>query len=95
MNEERRKHVRFKSATIVQYKKGLLSVLNDTVTKDVSLGGLCFFSEKKIKIGKVVRLRIFYDGKSPAKVLKGRVVWSTECSDVISKGYLNGLTFLR
>lgn len=93
--DERRKHARFKSATIMQFKDGFFSAHMDTVTKDVSLGGVCFFSEKKFALGKVVKLKLFHDAKKPARILKGRVVWSTVCKDSVSEGYLNGLVFLR
>ena len=93
--DDRRKHVRFSSATIVQFKDSIFAARTDTVTKDVSLGGVCFFSEKRLPIGKVVKLRLFYDGKSPAKAIKGKVAWIQECNDKISKGYIIGITFLR
>lgn len=93
--DERRKHARFKSATIMQFKDGFFTANKDTVTKDVSLGGVCFFSEKKIPSGKIVNVKLFHDSKKPARVLKGKVVWSTVYKDSVSDGYLNGLVFLR
>ena len=93
--EERRKHARFKSSTIMQYKDGLFTLQTDTMTKDVSLGGVCFFSEKKLKSGQVIKLKLFYDAKAPVKALKGKVIWSTTYKDEISKGYLNGLAIMR
>jgi hypothetical protein len=93
--DERRKHARFKSATIMQFKDNFFTAHKDTVTKDVGLGGVCFFSEQKFVIGKVVRLKLFHDAKRPARVLKGKVVWSTVYKDSVSEGYLNGLVFLR
>ena len=93
--DDRRKHVRFKSATIMQYKEGIFAAGADTVTKDVSLGGVCFFSEKKFKGGQLIKLKLYYDNKTPARFLKGRITWSTPCEDNISKGYLNGINFLR
>ena len=92
---ERRRHVRFKASTIVQFKEGIFSANTDTVSKDVSLGGVCFFSEKKLKSGKALKLRLFYDGKKPAKCINGKVAWVQECNDKISKGYLIGITFKR
>ena len=93
--DERRKHVRFNSATIVQFKDNIFAAQTDTVTKDISLGGVCFFSEKMLKIGSTVKLKLFYDGKSPARSLKGKVAWIQECNDKISKGYIVGMTFMR
>ena len=93
--DDRRKHVRFKSSTIMQYKDGIFSAHADVLTKDVSLGGVCFFSDKKVKLGQIIKVKLYYDSKVPAKVIKGKVVWSTPYSDSISKGYLNGLTFIR
>lgn len=93
--DERRKHVRFRSATIMQYKDGIFATGADTVTKDVSLGGVCFFSEKQLKVGQLIKLKLFYDNKKPARALRGKITWSTPCQDNISKGYLNGMIFLR
>lgn len=93
--DDRRKHVRFNSMTIVQYKENFLTAKTDTVTKDVSLGGLCFFSEKKLKMGQMIKLRLFYDPKAPARIMKGRVIWSREYKDKGIPGYLNGLSFIR
>ena len=93
--EDRRKHARFKSATIMQYKEGVFTGQRDTVTKDVSLGGVCFFSEKKLKPGQMIKLRLYYDTKKSVKSLKGKIIWSTPYNDAVSKGYLNGLTFIR
>jgi hypothetical protein len=93
--DERRKHVRFTSATIMQYKDGIFSSGADTVTKDVSLGGVCFFSEKHLKVGQMIKLKLYYDNKTPARSLKGKITWSTPCQDNVAKGYLNGMTFVR
>lgn len=93
--DERRKHTRFNSATIMQYKDGIFSAQTDALTKDVSLGGVCFFSDKKVKVGQVIKVRLYYDAKAPVRLIKCRVAWSTPYSDNISKGYLNGLTFIR
>jgi c-di-GMP-binding flagellar brake protein YcgR len=93
--DERRKHARYTTTTIVQYRDSIFAGQMDTVTKDVSLGGVAFFTEKKLPVGKVIKLKLFYDGKSPAKVIKARVVWCREFNDKISKGYMSGVTFLR
>ncbi len=93
--DERRKHARFKSSTILQYKDGIFTAQTDAVTKDVSLGGVCFFSDRKIKLGKIIKIRLFYDPKAPAKIVNGKVVWSRPYDDKITKGFLNGLTFVR
>lgn len=95
MKEERRRNERFNSNTILQYKLGLFSLFGESLTKDVSLGGICFFSEKKLKLGRIVRLRLYYDDKHPARVLKGRIVWSKFIKDKLSSGYLNGLELIR
>lgn len=95
MKQERRRNERFNSSTILQYKFGFFSNFGDALTKDVSLGGVCFFSEKKMKTGKIVKLRLYFDNKHPAKVLKGKIVWSRYISDKVSSGYLNGLELVR
>jgi c-di-GMP-binding flagellar brake protein YcgR len=93
--DERRRNVRINTATIVQYKDGFFTGNVDTVSRDVSLGGICFFTEKKLSKGRIIKLRLFLDGKKPAKVLKGKVAWSREFSDHISKGYISGITYVR
>jgi hypothetical protein len=95
MTYEHRRHERIKETKAIQYRKGLFSGSEQTVTMDMSLGGLCFFSKEKIKIGNLIKVRVFDDRKSPEKFIKGRVVWTKEYSDAASKGYLNGLSFLR
>lgn len=93
--EDRRKHVRFKSETIMQYKSGFFTLSDESVTKDLSLGGVCFFSEKKMKSGQTVSMKLYYDSKSSARVMKGKIAWSRKCNDGFSQGYLNGVTFIR
>lgn len=93
--EERRKFERFRTVVIMQYKDRVLTARTDALTRDVSLGGVSFYSDKKFKEGQPITLRLFYDARGPAKVFKGRIVWSREASDVVPKGYLNGLAFIR
>ncbi len=93
--QERRNRARFKASTIMQYKTGIFFPKVDTLTRNVSLNGVCFFSDKKLKIGQVVNLKIFYDTKKPAGPLKGKVVWSCDCHEGAARGYLNGLVFLK
>jgi hypothetical protein len=93
--QERRRHIRLKSSTIMQYKDGIFSTHVDTLARNLSLSGVCFFSDKKLKMGQVVKIRLFYDVKSPSKTLKGKIIWSTECNDGTVKGYLNGLELMR
>ena len=95
MSKERRRHERKSYTTIAQYRKGLFSGRDQTVTKDISAGGLCFFSEKAVKPGTVIKMRLFSDKKSPDRVLKGRIMWSKEYDDSVCKGYLYGLSFFR
>jgi hypothetical protein len=92
--QERRKHVRITSTTILQYKKGFLSPTDETVTKDISLQGLCFFSQKSFKFGSVIKLKIYFDTKDSTKIVRGKVVWSTPYKDSVFQGFLNGLVFL-
>lgn len=93
--DDRRRHVRYKSTTIMQYKQGLFSGDVDTLTKDVGLGGACFFSSKKLKLGMELNVKLFYDNKVSARAIKGRIVWSTPYQGGTEKGYLNGLMFIR
>jgi|GEM_PF-2298137 len=92
--QDRRKHARIASTTILQYKKGFLFPTDETVTKDISLGGLCFFSQKSFKFGSVIRVKIFFDTEESTKIVRGKVVWSTPYKDSIFQGFLNGLVFL-
>lgn len=93
--QERRKHARFNTSTIMQYKEGMFAAKMDTLTRNVSLNGACFFSDKKLKLGQIINIRLFYDTKKPAGPLKGKVVWSRVCNEGPAKGYLNGLVFTR
>lgn len=93
--QERRRRARFKTSTIMQYKTGVFSPKIDTLTRNVSLSGACFFSDKKLKVGQIINLKIFYDSKKPAGPLKGKVVWSCACQEGALQGYLNGLIFLK
>ena len=93
--DDRRKHARFNSSVIMQYKNGVFTFSFDTVTKDISLGGVCFFSQKKLRLGQKIEFKLYYDPKIPAKKLKGKVVWCTVFNDKPLKGYLNGLIFIR
>jgi hypothetical protein len=92
--DDRRSHPRFGSSTIMQFKDGFFSASIDTVTKDVSVGGVCFFSDKKVAVGRVVTVKLYYDSRKGAKKVTGRVVWSKPYEDKASKGYLNGLMFI-
>ena len=79
----------------MQYKDGILTARTETITQDVSLGGVSFYSDKKFNVGQLITLKLFYDSKSPAKLFKGKIICSKETSDVVPKGYLNGLFFIR
>ncbi|MFH1691043.1 MAG: PilZ domain-containing protein [Candidatus Omnitrophota bacterium] len=93
--QERRRHARFRTSTIMQYKAGLFTVKMDTLTRNVSLNGACFFSDKKLKLGQIINIKLFYDTKKPAGPLKGKIVWSQECREGSTKGYINGVVFLK
>ncbi len=93
--DNRRKYARFNSSVIMQYKDGVFAFSFDTVTKDVSLGGVCFFSEKRLKAGQKIDIKLYYDSNIPAKKIKSKIVWSAVFNDKLFKGYLNGLTFIR
>lgn len=93
--QERRRHARFKTSTIMQYKTGMFIAKRDTLTKNASLNGACFFSDKKLKLGQIISIKLFYDTKKPAGPLKGRVVWSQECQESLAGGYINGVIFLK
>jgi len=93
--DDRRRHARIRSNTIMQYKDGFFSAVVDTATKDVSLGGICFFTEKKLRKGQVIKIKLYYDEKVPAKTVKGKVAWSSKSNDGPLKGYLNGLSFIQ
>ena len=95
MTDDRRIHPRFKSTTILQYKESFWMPTTETMTKDLSLSGVCFFSQRKLSPGQAVRVKMFYDPKSPEKVMKGRIVWSKPYEDSAGKGYINGLVFVK
>lgn len=93
MAEEKRKHERFKSVEILEYDNGFWVPVTDTVTKDISGGGICFYSDKKLKTGLVLRVKLYHDTKMPPEIFIGKVVWSKPSEDEENDGYLNGLKF--
>ena len=95
MGDDRRNYPRFKNTTFVQVKAGLWSPTVDSMLKDVSVGGISFFCEKKLRVGQQVTLKIYYDVKTPSRLRKGRVVWSSPAQEKGMSGYWYGATFKR
>ncbi|MFC1754876.1 PilZ domain-containing protein [Thermoproteota archaeon] len=91
---EKRRHERFEMAGFVTYRPGVLSGRVDAVTKNVSLRGACFFSEKKLQKGKIVWLKLYYGSKSGARKIKAKIAYSTPVEDKLGRGYFNGVEFL-
>lgn len=85
--DNRRKHARFNSSVIMQYKDGIFALSFDTVTKDVSLGGVCFFLKKGSRQGRKLRssfimIQIHRQKKLRARSSGARFLM-TNCSRVI------------
>ena len=92
--KERRRFKRYDQANFLKYKASILSVHADSMTKNICLKGTCFFSDKKLRPGKVVSLKIFYHSHLPSRKIKARVIHSMPVSDELGKGYFNGVEFL-
>jgi len=92
--KERRKFKRYEQANFLKYKANLLSVHADSMTKNICLKGTCFFSDKKLRSGKVIALKIFYHSNLPSRKIRAKIVYSLPVSDELGKGYFNGVEFL-
>jgi hypothetical protein len=95
INKELRKDSRFKTKTMVNYRFGFFSPVTETVSRDVSVSGICFYSDKKLKVGQKIKGEIFYDPKMPAKKFLGQIAWSKPEENDEDQGYLNGVRFLN
>ena len=76
---------------------GIMPVVDEGSSKDISAGGICIIVDENIKIDSVVFLTLHLpDGKSPVKV-RGRVVRSTEGKSAKEKGknYETGIVFIK
>ncbi len=90
----KRRFVRFDSDEILEVKP-----LNDkiksckAITKDLSLLGICFFSDFKWEIGQVLEIHYFLSGSLKPVKIKAKVVWSELISD--SQGFLVGVEIMN
>jgi len=76
--QERRKFVRLNASVEVYYTLvGEESEKQEqTVTKDISAGGICLIVYEPIKIGNILSLRIYLPDNEPFILTKGKVVWT-------------------
>jgi len=81
---ERRKYVRFDvecNINVQVVPAGGISEPSDIVSslsKNLSMEGICFVSEKAIDPGSLLKVEIFVDEQKQALSLQGEVVWNHE-----------------
>lgn len=92
---EKRRSQRFSMSSFVSYKPGLFSGRLDAMTKNISLRGTCFFSEKKLAPNKIIMLRLHYGNQVGSRKIRARVVYSQPVEDTFGKGYFVGVEFLN
>jgi len=93
--EERRRFPRLPFNTKVEYK-----VLDQeearfftTVTKDISIGGICIRLLEKFQPGTILKLNFSIPGLNKPIIAKGRIVWVRQLSTGISRLYESGIEF--
>jgi len=87
---------RYKDPIIIEYK--LLtdqSVKGEGIAKDISLGGVCIFADKKIDIRTVLLLRASIMENEPPIEMEGVVTWAGDFKINKDKPFLLGLQFQR
>lgn len=92
--QERRLCSREKIIIPLQYKNRYFRAKTDAFSKDFSLTGICFFSEKKLKPGKIIRLNLYNEPRIQLETVKAEIIWSQEFQDNLGKGYFNGAKFV-
>ncbi|MFH1202474.1 MAG: PilZ domain-containing protein [Candidatus Omnitrophota bacterium] len=92
--EERRICKREKIANPLQYRDKSFSARMESFTRDLSLTGMCFFSEKELRPGRVIRINLYNEPRLSLRKIKAKVVWSQAFSDHLGKGYFNGAKFV-
>jgi len=93
--QERRRFKRFEEINFLRFKPQIFSVHVDSITKNISLNGACFFSDNQLKKNKIINLEFFYNSNIPLRKIKARVIYSLSISDKFGKSYLNGVEFLE
>ena len=93
MSVNRRKFVRFEVEDILEVKPlGEIAKKLRSVSRDLSLIGICFFSDFKWEPGQVLMVEYFLpESLEPVKI-KANVVWSEFIND--AKGFLVGVEIL-
>lgn len=105
---ERRRFPRYQTAVKLHYqhlkhiKANKAAHLQESVTKDLSAGGLAMLSEQKMESGQTLMLTLFLPEKRTRNAKRGeaepvqaymlcRVIWQTRISRNL---YLNGIQFI-
>ena len=76
---------------------GIMPVVDEGSSKDISAGGLCISVDENFKVDSVIFLTVHLpDGKNPVKV-RGQVVRSTEVAPTRAqeKRYEAGIAFIK
>jgi c-di-GMP-binding flagellar brake protein YcgR len=91
--EERRKYPRIKYELVVEYNVSNQQQPVETISQDISEGGICLITREFLQTGIPVDLHFFIpDSATPIKVT-GIVTWNEIKSD--GNKFLNGIKFIR
>jgi c-di-GMP-binding flagellar brake protein YcgR len=74
--QERRRYVRVDINSAISVKRAGKVTTLEAVGKDISLVGIRFSSQEKLRLGEVVEVELKSSPRSPSFVLRGQVVWS-------------------
>lgn len=89
----KRRFVRFETEEILEIKPlSEVAKKHKAVSKDLSLIGICFFSEYKWETGQVLEIDYFLPNELEPVKIKAGVVWSELISD--KQGFLVGVEIL-
>jgi hypothetical protein len=88
---ERRQFPRVNVTTTVKFVM-LLPTVEEGITKDISQGGMCLMTKKRMIMGDLIQLKFDLPGDKPEHIeVVGRAVWVKEKGDGF---YLIGIKFL-
>jgi len=76
--EDRRQHLRFKKALIIEYKVEKKPHLKNAKTIDISKGGLKLLLDEKLKEGSILDLKVGVPGANKVIEIEGEVVWTRD-----------------
>jgi hypothetical protein len=88
---DRRQFPRVDVSTNVKFIM-LLPTIEEGITKDISQGGMCLMTKKRMEVGSLMQLKFDLPGDNPEHIeVVGRAVWVKEKGDGF---FLIGVKFL-